>query len=171
MSTVDTHCQQVEALYAVHHGWLRGWLCKKLGCTEQAADLAQDTFLRILSARHGVNDFKQPRAYLTLTAKRLMIDRVRRQQIEQAYLAELVLISEDMACVPSPEEINIAIETLAQFSEVLLSLAANVREAFLLHYLHEKSQAEIAAALGVSVRMVQKYLAQALLGCQRVLRF
>ncbi|MBV8624203.1 MAG: RNA polymerase subunit sigma, partial [Herbaspirillum sp.] len=35
----------IEALYCDHHSWLQGWLRRRLGNSEQAADLAQDTFL------------------------------------------------------------------------------------------------------------------------------
>ncbi|WP_407058407.1 sigma factor [Zoogloea oleivorans] len=41
--------QQVHALYSDHHAWLFGWLRKKLGCAHNAADVAQDTFLRIMA--------------------------------------------------------------------------------------------------------------------------
>ncbi|WP_350649943.1 sigma factor, partial [Pseudomonas sp. HY13-MNA-CIBAN-0226] len=41
----------VEVLYNDHHHWLTGWLRRKLGCPDNAADLAQDTFIRVLSAR------------------------------------------------------------------------------------------------------------------------
>ena len=41
----------VHNLYASHHGWLRNWLRKRLGNTFDAADLAQDTFIRIIEAR------------------------------------------------------------------------------------------------------------------------
>ncbi|MDU5679729.1 sigma factor, partial [Pseudomonas aeruginosa] len=34
----------VSHLYQDHHGWLQGWLRRRLGCAENAADLAQDTF-------------------------------------------------------------------------------------------------------------------------------
>ena len=40
----------VEVLYNDHHHWLTGWLRRKLGCPDNAADLAQDTFIRVLSA-------------------------------------------------------------------------------------------------------------------------
>ena len=38
----------VEVLYQDHHSWLTGWLRRKLGCPQSAADLAQDTFLYVL---------------------------------------------------------------------------------------------------------------------------
>ncbi|WP_033388268.1 sigma factor, partial [Pseudomonas psychrophila] len=41
----------VEVLYLDHHSWLTGWLRSKLGCPQSAADLAQDTFMRLLISR------------------------------------------------------------------------------------------------------------------------
>lgn len=36
--------------YAQHNDWLKGWLYCRLGCSSQAADLVQDSFLRGLQA-------------------------------------------------------------------------------------------------------------------------
>ena len=36
---------EISTLYSNHHGWLQGWLCKKLGNAFDAADLAQDLSL------------------------------------------------------------------------------------------------------------------------------
>ena len=47
LPTSDT---PVQALYGAHHGWLLGWLRKKLNNQPQAADLAHDTFTRLLGA-------------------------------------------------------------------------------------------------------------------------
>lgn len=38
----------LRELYSNHHGWLLGWLRRKLGCPQHAEDLAQDTFCRLL---------------------------------------------------------------------------------------------------------------------------
>ena len=50
MSSLDQPLnQQVQTLYSEHHGWLQGWLQRKLGNRCDAADLAHDTFLRLLT--------------------------------------------------------------------------------------------------------------------------
>ena len=149
--------------YSEHHGWLLGWLRRKLGCREQAADLAQDTFLRLFNAAN-LAVLKEPRAYLTTTASRLIIDAARRKRVEEAYLAELALWTEE-GIASSPEQILIAVEALTRISLALDGLADRPRQAFLLRYLDEQSHDQIAAALGVSTRMVQKYLVQALVHC------
>jgi len=46
-ATTDANAQ-LHHLYQDHHGWLQGWLRKRLGDREHAADVAQDTFLRLL---------------------------------------------------------------------------------------------------------------------------
>lgn len=168
MSAVEISLQQqVASLYSDHHGWLFGWLRKKLGCADNAADVAQDTFVRIIASRDAVLSMQQPRAYLTTTAKHLLANRVRRQLIEEAYLAELSLAASQCEGFPSPEQICVAVQALEQISSALLGLPDKPRQAFLLHYLDGQTQAEVAQQLAVSTRMVQKYLAQALLHCHQ----
>jgi len=156
----------MHTFYSSHHGWLFGWLRKKLGCSHNAADLAQDTFLRIIASRDALIGMQEPRAYLTTTAKRLMLDRARRQLIEQAYLAELASAAETVGSYPDPAEILLAVEALEQISYALEVVSDNARNAFLLHYLDGRTHAQVAARLGVSMRMVQKYLVQALVKCR-----
>ena len=40
---------QLESHYRAHHGWLVHWLQRRLGNAFDAADLMQDTFLRLLA--------------------------------------------------------------------------------------------------------------------------
>lgn len=158
--------QQVHALYSEHHGWLYGWLRKKLSCPHSAADVAQDTFVRIIASRDALFGMREPRAYLSTTARRLLVDRARRQLLERSYLAELALVM-DGAGAPSPDDILMAVQALEQIAGALAGISAKAREAFLLHYLDEQPQAAVAQQLGVSTRMVQKYLVQALLACRQ----
>lgn len=162
------HQRQFQNLYADHHGWLVNWLRRRLGCAHGAADLAHDTFLRILGSRE-LPGLREPRAYLTTTANRLLIDRARRQRIEQAYLAELALAAGRMDGHPSPEQILAAVEVLDHLCVALDGLAEKPRQAFLLHYLDGEPHAAIAAQLDVSTRMVQKYLVKALVHCHHAL--
>jgi len=161
-----TRQQLIETLYADHHGWLQGWLRRKLGCAHHAADVAHDTFLRVIASRDALLGIQEPRAYLTATAKRLVVDRSRRQSIEQAYLQELALAAQNQPGYPAPDEIMIAVQALAQIDAALRGLAPRPREAFLRHYLDEQTHATITTELGVSERMVRKYLVQALLHCR-----
>jgi len=85
MSTASTDTA-LHVLYRDHHGWLRGWLRQRLNNSADAADLAQDTFVRVLVARTADN-LREPRHYLSTVARGLVIDLYRRRSLEQAYLS------------------------------------------------------------------------------------
>jgi len=155
--------QMLHRFYADHHGWLNGWLRRQLGCSQRAADLAQDTFVRVLSKDDDMAAIREPRAYLHTIAKGLLINHWRRRQIEQAYLDALALQPEPV--VPSPESQALIVETLLRIDAMLTQLPTRVRSAFLMSQLHGMTYAAIAAELGVSERMVKKYMAQAMLHC------
>ena len=152
----------ITELYQNHNSWLMGWLCKKLGCSFDAADLMQDTFSRVLQ-KDDLADIKEPRAYLTTIAHGLMVNHVRRRDIEAAYLEEISHLSQAEA--PSPETINIMIETLTRIDEMLDGLPSKIRNAFLWFQLEGLSHAQIAERLSVSVSSVRQYIAKALLHC------
>lgn len=163
MSTADfARRQRFHDLYSDHHGWLLGWLRRQLGCPHQAADVAQNTFVRVLQVRDALCGVDEPRAWLTTTARRLIIDEARHRRIEQAYLEALGHLGVGQEGHPSPEETLAAVQALAQLSAVLEGVSAKAREAFMRHYLDGETHAEVAGALAVSARMVRKYLAQVL---------
>lgn len=56
----------VGELYVQHHGWVVQLLRRKLGNHDDALDLAQDTFVRMLRT-DSQPLLLEPRAYLTLS--------------------------------------------------------------------------------------------------------
>lgn len=162
----DTHApsDSLDALYKGYHGWLLVWLRRRLECPQHAADMAQDTFVRVLAAGSYVAP-KEPRAFLATVARRLLIDRGRRRKLEQAYREALALHAEQMEQAPSPEQILAAVQALEQIDRALARMPARVRQAFVLRHLDGLSHAEIAERLGVSTKSVQTWLVQALLHC------
>jgi len=149
------------ALYSDHHGWLQRWLKFRLNNAYDAADLAHDTFVRVLARPRGIEGGEGgQRAYLTTIARGLLVDHWRRQRLEQAYLEALAARPEAVA--PSEEARAIILETLFEIDAML---APKVSQAFVLAQLEGVGYADIGAQLGVSERMVKKYMAQAMLHC------
>lgn len=161
MPPVDATCA-IKSLYLENQPWLRGWLYSRLGCSETAADLAQDTFLRLLKTGNHPPP-GESRRYLTRIAKGLMIDAYRRQKIQEAYLESLNQLPD--AITPGPETHHAIIETLMEIDALLDGLPDNVRQALLLRQLDGLSYAAIAGRLSVSVSSVEKYVARGLTAC------
>jgi len=152
----------VHALYSDHHSWLLRWLRSRLGCAHHAADLAHDTFVRVIE-RRDPEQVREPRAILTTIAKGLLVNHWRRQDIERAYLAALAARGQSLVC--SPEQISLVIEALVAVDAMLSTLPDKPRRAFLLAQLDGLTYREIAEELSVSERMVKKYMAATMLHC------
>lgn len=152
----------VESLYHDHHSWLTGWLRRRLGCPDSAADLAQDTFIRVLSAREPAAII-EPRAFLTTLAKRVLFNHYRRQDLERAYLESLAQMPEMVA--PSEEDKAIILQTLIELDQLLDGLPRLVKRAFLLAQVDGLTYPQIAAELGISVATVKRHLQKAALRC------
>ncbi len=153
-------------LYQSHHGWLQRSLRKRLGDAPIAADLAQDTFVRLL-AKDQLPQLREPRSYLAMIASGLVANYWRRQSLEQAYLEALAARPAPLA--PSPEERELILEVLEEIARLLDGLPPRVREIFLLSQLDGLTYPRIADRLGVTVNVVQKAMGRALAHCYRAL--
>ncbi|MFF7706586.1 sigma-70 family RNA polymerase sigma factor [Pseudomonas sp. NPDC007930] len=156
----STSC--VHTLYQQHHGWLYHWLRGRLGNSADAADVAQDTFMRVLlkPERPGL---VSPRAFLGTIARGLVIDHWRREALRRAYLESLAQLP--AAQVPSAETRELILELLEQVARMLDGLKPRARQAFLLAQCDGLSHAQVADQLKVSVRTVERYVADALYRC------
>lgn len=154
--------QTVDSLYRQHHDWLKAWLYKRLACSATAADLAHDTFLRLITSRQ-VGQVQQPKAYLGNIARGLLIDRYRRHALEQAYL-------ESLATLPEPLEISseqrlMILETLLEIDRMLDGLSERTRTIFCMTQFDGLSYVQISQRLNLSTNTVRKHFIQALTQC------
>jgi len=152
----------VQSVYQAHHQWLRSVLHRRLGNASDAADLAHDTFERLIRAdiREPLNE---PRAYLRTIASRLLIGRARRAALETAYAETLA--QQPVPVEPSVEARALIIEALEQICELLDTLPMTSRRIFLMAQIDGMSYAEIGQRLGLTPNAVQKSLARALVHC------
>lgn len=161
----SVHHRHIDTLYSEHHRWLQGWLSRKLGNAFEAADLAQDTFVRLLGASSAPAEgaLREPRAYLATVARRLLLNHLRRRALEQAYLDALAVLPE--AHAPSPEQQLVILQALQEIDAMLDGLPPKVRSVFILSQIDGLTYAAIAAEMTISLRSVKRYMAQAMTEC------
>lgn len=154
----------IHNLYSDHNGWLKSWLGRKVGNHSDAADIAQDTFLRLITGRRDTRYLgDEPRALLTHIARCLVIDHWRRKDIERAYLDTIAYLPEQE--VPSPESGLLILEALQRIDAMLCELPKLTREIFLLAQLEQLKYADIAVQTSVSLPTVKRHMRKAFLAC------
>lgn len=161
----STVAVSTSELYADHQGWLKLWVLRRVGCGDEAADLVQDTFIRILHRQRQEDSFviHYPRTYLRMVANSLLVDYFRRRKVEQAYVEALKHCPQDVGI--DPQEREMMLETLLRLDKMLDTLSPTVRQTFLLSRLDGLSYPQIALQLGISLRTVKRYMQQAYVQC------
>ena len=168
---VSNKDQFLAELVALHGVPLEKFLTRKLGNPEDAAEVAQDAFLRLHRMQEPEN-LDNARAFLFQVANNLAIDQLRRRKLHFRFLnTEKNLAPEGEpidinAIAASPEQIITAREKLAAIYQAVDELPFKVKQAFLLHRSKGLSYNDIAAQMNVSVSSVEKYILQALKHCR-----
>jgi RNA polymerase sigma-70 factor (ECF subfamily) len=139
-----------------------------------AEDLVQDLYLKI--AAQPPEDVKSPSALLYRMAGNLLIDHVRSRQRasrrEGPWRMDTRALgaAEEMAQEPAADEVVIGRERARQLAEAVAALPPKMGQAFRLHKLEGRSQAETAQAMGVSVKMVEQHISAAIKNLTQKLR-
>lgn len=126
------------------------------GDAHQAEDLAQEGFLRVLDAAEGYRPTASFRTWLFRILTRLHIDRCRKKT--PVYTDQLPGIDTHQA---APEDPVLREEQDAAIQSALAGLPARQRSAVVLRYFEGWSGADVAEALGVSPKAVERLLARA----------
>lgn len=118
---------------------------------DAAADIAQDTFVRVLAKPpNAVDGHHNPKAYLYQVSRNLGINYLKRQ----ALIDMVDIDGSDAVHVadpsPSPETIVYTRECLLQTHNALSELPDRTRRAFEMHRLGERTMAEVGEELGIS---------------------
>ena len=148
--------QAFEEIVHRHQAWAWRVAYRFLGHEEDAADVVQDAFLRLLDAASRYRPTAGFKTYLYQIISRLCLDRAKKKQ--PLYLREIPEIPD-----PSPDagEAMVHNETAAAVRVALDALPPRQRMAVILKYYEGLSYADIAKAMGITVKAVERLLDRA----------
>jgi RNA polymerase sigma factor (sigma-70 family) len=163
----ETKKTLVERLFMEHRGSLQSFLYRRVRRHPDAAELAQEVYVRMLRVP-DMTAIRNPEAYLYTVASNLAKEHARHQRREGATLdVDDPLVQEQLGVlVAFGGQLDTA-QRVTRLREVLQQLPPKCQAAVVLQYWHGLSYEEIAQRLGVSTNMVKKYLSQALVHCRR----
>jgi len=121
-------------------------------------DLRQEVYVRVFEAA-GKEIPEHPRQFVFSTARNLLIDHVRREQvipIEAMADPDILSVAIDE---PGPDRATMARDELRKLQSALDQLPPRCREAFVLAKIEGLSGQEIAARMGITESAVSRHLA------------
>ena len=156
---------EADAFVREHQTELLNFFRGRVVRSEDAADLAQEAWTRLMRYRH--DQPSQSRRSLLFTIARNVLNNHWRwsaqRQIEQsADFGRMEVVSE----TPGPEREWQSRRYLQALEAAVAGLPHKCRTVFLLSRVEGLSNAQVALRCGISVKMVEKHLTKAILRCR-----
>lgn len=159
-------CGAVDAIVRRHHAELMRILRARLRSEEDAADVAQEAYTRLMRYA-GDEPESSLRPLLFRIADNLLTDRWRRKQSHPEVQAfDDMLEAPSIAVEATQERFVEHHERMQMFKRVVLALPPKCRRVFLLSRIQGRSHPEIARMCCISVKMVEKHITRALAECR-----
>jgi RNA polymerase sigma-70 factor (ECF subfamily) len=154
----------VARLFREHNRTLIGFLIARLRNEQEAHEIAQEAYVKVLQLEQkpGASNFM--RSYLFRVAQNLAVDRIRQRQIRTRLdsLQSLDRVFED----GQTERAAMAEQELALLKRIVAELPDTCRIAFCFHKLEERPLEEVASLMNLKERMVRRHVSRALVYIQ-----
>lgn len=154
----------VKELIGRYHGSLVSFLRQRLRIADDAADVAQEAYIRMLQYE-GSRDVQSPSSLLFRVAINIANDLGRSEQVRHAAdhcgVDELDIDSG----LATPERQLSAAQDLDLLYQTIEQLPPKCQQVFLLSRVHCMTYPQIARHCGISVKMVEKHISHALSIC------
>jgi RNA polymerase sigma factor (sigma-70 family) len=151
-------------LYRLHARRLERMVARMLGSTGDAADLAQDAFLRAYAAELG-DRTQLSSALLTVTARRLALNEIRnRTRRATDSVGEIEAFG--VPAIDNPAVEAERAELRRSLDSAVAMMPPRCRQVFVMRKLDGMTHQEIAAALGISPKTVERHLTKAITICR-----
>jgi RNA polymerase sigma-70 factor (ECF subfamily) len=148
---------------------LRRVMYKRCGCIETAADIAQETYQRMITGNLW-QQAENPRALMHRIAANLATDQERRHKVRNRYVENVDFINDELQARDyiDPEQIIASRQRLNHLVEAVNLLPPKCKTVFVLRKFENISHTEIAERLGISRNMVEKHLRNAMQKLQQI---
>jgi len=142
-------------------------LTGRVGCPQAAADLAQEMYFRVVRVADKLPNEDEARRYLLRMATNAATDHFRVTGRRDQLLSGLATLFESVES--DPEESLINSDQMRIVDAALDELPPKCRDILFLSRVEGLTHPEIAARLGISESLVQKYIVRALRHCREKL--
>lgn len=147
---------------------LLNFLHRQVNDRHTAADLAQESYARVLAVQRTGREIVDVRALLYRTARNLLVDQHRRAQVRRHDDLDAVAEARQPQAADHlrPDEALSSQQVVRSYVKAIEQLPPRCREAFVLAVFDDLTHAQIAERMGISVSMVEKHVVRGMLACR-----
>jgi len=159
-----------ELAFESYRGGLQRYLMKRLNNMDDARDLAQEVYLRLLRVETA-ELVHHPQAYMYRIASHVVYEFRLRENREREWLivnSEAVDMLSDQVSNGDNDDHAQALNSQREIKRLLSTLSPTEKAIIVMQKQHGMSYVEIAAELNLSVHTVKKYLFRALLQLRKL---
>lgn len=155
----DSVCEEknYQRLHKEYGKSVRNFIYYKCGNLEQAEDIVQEAYIKLWENCKSIV-LEKAKSFLYTVSQRLMIDQIRHEKVHLNFIKEK--LSEETRMDPS--FFLIEKEFKEELERAISDLPEKQREVFLLNRIDKMSFEQIAEALEISVKAVEKRMHNAL---------
>ena len=157
----QTICEE-KVFHQIHKDWavpLRNFLFYKFGDLEKSRDFAQEAFARLWNNCSKVTSGKA-KSFLYTVANRLFLDEVGHQKVQLKFQKRMQISERQME--NNPEFVYRQQEFKGRLEQAISSLSEQQRTVFLMSRIDKMKNREIADALDLSIKTVEKHISKSL---------
>lgn len=170
LAAASNRKKTIEALYQRFQPVLLAYTAGLMpGGVQDAHEILQELYIRLLRLDDLSKLEQNPRAYLYTIATNLVRDQMRRQSArkfdQHVDISDVELASSDQ----NPPQSAGFSQTMGQLKQALLNLKPQTRQIFILSRFEEMTYPEIAEQLNISSRTVERHMSSALDQLQQAL--
>lgn len=155
--------RNLHILYENHAAELDAFARKRVG-EHDSQDVVHDAYLRLIHYAEAI-PIDNPRAYLYRITANVANDHSARAKARAEWSEPDIEPDTLHSSTPGPETTVVARNTLQRCLTALEGLPEIYRHVFLLHRVDGMAQGDVASALGIPKRTVERYIAKALAHC------
>ncbi|HGM5880202.1 TPA: RNA polymerase sigma factor [Stenotrophomonas maltophilia] len=161
--------RRLARMFEEHAPLLRGFFVRR-GARQDAEDLVQETYLRLLRAREGKGEpIANPEAYLFTVAQNLAREQAARRRWSTLSIEEIEGPGQNLASGECVEDAAEREQRRQRLQTLLETLPEHTRAVLVMQYRDGLSYKQIAERMGVSAHMVKKHVVRGLSVCRRAL--
>lgn len=158
----DQEKAYLTLLFNKYRGPLYRYLSGLVRSADDVPELVQETYFRIMRHAETLRLERTARSYLFQTATNVAREYYRRRARRHADRHVDIQEAELVADGALPEQALVWEEVVGRLKTELRDMPQHLKEVLILHRFHHQTYPEIARALGVSTRTIERRLSQAM---------